>query len=300
MIEETFDSIMEVARVLKVYYTSPMYKSTATVPPWSWEMSLNVPPKNSSIAGENSSFAKSKPRPIGERGDFASASFYFVVEQLMTPGVGVDSMDDVSRAFAYFWTMDTRNVPSNAVTAGNLVRNSMVCDFEAVTFCQKKDGSKKNLVVSFILAYVVYIVSSWVLDATFITQVISPMWKNVMLLALVPWLGFQLAYGVGPTCFPMVPTCILQDVVLYLQMTVPVKLVWPNSVQRYPGCIDNMNSTVPTNMTRADCLVSCRGAPFHFRSWESSLSWVANSLIFWKDPSKFPWPHSLLVMPGAY
>jgi hypothetical protein len=84
VVEETFDSILTVAGVLKAYYTSPMYKDTASVPPWSWEMSLasNVPPKNSSLAGENSSFVKSKPRPLGDRGDFASAAFYFVMDQV--------------------------------------------------------------------------------------------------------------------------------------------------------------------------------------------------------------------------
>lgn len=157
--------------------------------------------------------------------------------------------------------------------------------------------SSKNLIVSFIIAYGIYMISSWVLDATLITNLISPMWKNVMLTILVPWIGFQMAYGVGPTCFPLIPTCILQDAVLYLQAMMPVKIVWPTSLQKFPGCIDS-NLTL-TNFTRQDCLVPCRGAPFHFRSWESSVSWIVNSLFtVWKDPSRFPWPHSLLVMPG--
>jgi hypothetical protein len=212
-------------------------------------------------------------------------------------------MDDANRAFAYFFTMDTRKVPRDAWTMGNLVRNSMVCDFEAVTFCRRKDGTKKNLIVSFILAYVIYIVSSWILDTTMITKVISPMWKNIMLLILVPWIGFQMAYGVGPTCFPLVPTCILQDAVLYVQSMMPVKIVWPNSVQKFDGCINllasqnaSLNETI---MERKDCLVPCRGAPFFFRSWESSVSWLASSLFpgVWRDPSVFPWPYSLLAMP---
>ena len=128
----------------QAYYISPSFQGTASIPPWDWESSLVVsaPPKNSSLAGENSSFVKSKPRPLDERGDFASAAFYFVADQVVAPLLGGDSMDDANRAFAYFFTMDTRNVPSDAITAGNLIRNSMVCDFEAVTFCKKKDGTR--------------------------------------------------------------------------------------------------------------------------------------------------------------
>lgn len=231
--------------------------------------------------------------------------------QVIGPLLGLETMGDANRAFAYFFTMDTRNVPRDAWTMGNLVRNSMVCDFEAVTFCQRKDGTKRNLVVSFILAYMIYVVSSWVLDTAMITKIISPMWKNIMLLILVPWIGFQLAYGVGPTCFPLVPTCILQDAVLYVQSMMPVKVVWPNSVQKFAGCVDivgnetlmmqtrNVSGNISA-MKRENCLVPCRGAPFYFRSWESSVSWMACSLFpgIWKDVNNFPWPHSLIGMPG--
>ena len=274
--------------MLKAYYTSPQYlQGAVSVAPWDWEGSLkmSVPPRNATVlkVDDNASFVNSKPRPVEERTDFASWSFYFVLEEILTPLLGLETLEDAGRSFAYFFSMDAQNVPGDAITAGTLLRNSLVCDFEAVTFCHKKDvASRKNLVVSFIIAYVVYVAVSALMDAMLITRIISPLWKNAMLLIVVPWIGFQLAYGVGPTCFPMLPTCLLQDIVLQLQMTVPIQVVWPNALQRYPGCLGNNNASNASSLSaweRQRCLLPCRGPPFYFESWESSLSWTMCSLL---------------------
>lgn len=308
VIRETFDGVLEVSRVLKAYYTGPEFQGPVSVPPWKWEVGLKVPARNDTTALllQNNSFMDSKPRPIDERSDFASWSFYFVLDEILSPWLGLEALEDAGRGFAYFFTMDTRHVvDGDAITAGTLIRNSLVCDFEAVTFCKKQSSSagRKNLFSSFIVAYVLYLVLSVLLDAMLITRIVSPLWKNAMLLVLVPWLGFQLAYGVGPTCFPMVPTCLLQDVMMQLQMTVPIKIVWPNALQKYPGCLDN-NATVKN---KEQCLMSCRGQPFYFRSWESSLSWSLCSILGHKQcvdgtrafAGQFSWLPSLAELEGA-
>ena len=76
---------------------------------------------------------------------------------------------------------------------------------------------RRNLIVSFILAYLIYTVILAILDATTFTSFLSPIWRAVMFVIVVPGLTFQLAYGVGPSCFPMVPTCILGDLISYVQ-----------------------------------------------------------------------------------
>lgn len=229
--------------------------------------------------------------------DLSASAFYFVLDNVVTPVAGTGAVDNMTRVFAQFFVMDTRSVPPDAFTAGNLVRNALICDFEAVMFCKKGSSpTRKNLIVSFAVAYLFYLVVSLILDSTFFTSFVSPLWKTVILVTVVPAMAFQLAYGIGPACAPMIPTCLLQDIVLYTQVLLPIKIVWPDALQHTPGCL--ANSTLSA-YERQLCLRSCRGAPFFFRSWESTLSWAYCSL--W-DPlgcnSSLPWPSSLLQMPA--
>lgn len=270
-LQETFNAVLEVSRVLKAFYTGPAYLGKASVPPWKWELALGLDDDDGSIADNNASFANTKPRAMDDRSDLASSSFYFVLDNVAKPLMGEGRVSNVSKSFSAFFNMNSAN--RDALTAGNLVRNTLVCDFEAVTFCHK-GGTRRNLIVSFILAYAFYTLVLVILDATTFTSFLSPVWRTVVFVVVVPGLAFQLAYGVGPSCFPMIPTCLLEDVVLYIQGMLPIKLVWPNSLQVTPGCLGNATSLYG----KQQCLRSCRGGPFYFRSWESSLSWAVCGL----------------------
>jgi hypothetical protein len=125
--------------------------------------------------------------------------------------------------------------------------------------------------MSFILSYVIYLLISLILHATMITGVVGPVWRIFGLWFMVPWLAFQFAYGVGPACFPMVPTCLLQDVMMFVQAMAPERIEWPTSLQIVPGCANSSNST----SAAYGCMKSCRHDPFYFKSWESSASWLA-------------------------
>ncbi len=58
------------------------------------------------------------------------------------------------------------------------------------------------------------------------------------MLVLVPITALQLAYGMAYTCFPMLPTCLIQDLVYSLQALLPMNLKWPDALQTRVGCID--------------------------------------------------------------
>ncbi len=55
-----------------------------------------------------------------------------------------------------------------------------------------------------------------------------------------------------------------------LQATLPIRMSWPDSLQKYPGCIATTKA--------ASCLLSCRAAPFYFQRWEDSAAWALCSL----------------------
>lgn len=271
-IEETFNAVLQVSKVLKAFYTSPEFQGRASVPPWKWELSLTPPPSSGEEDKSNASFTNSKPRPLDDRNDFASSSFYFVLDNVAKPFVGEDRLRNMTKSFAGFFTMNTAD--RNALTAGNLLRNTFVCDFEAVTFCHK-GGTRRNLIVSFIMAYAIYMLVMLLLDATTFTSFLSPLWRSLMFVVVVPGLALQLAYGIGPSCFPMVPTCLLEDVILYVQSIIPIKIVWPNSMQTVPGCLQKNAASM---YAKQQCMRSCRAEPFYFRGWESSLSWAVCNL----------------------
>lgn len=69
---------------------------------------------------------------------------------------------------------------------------------------------------------------------------------------------------------------------LISQVILPSRIVWPQTLQIYPDCLGQLgnstfqNSSLPHGDKR--CMRSCRGPPFYFRSWESSLAWVACGL----------------------
>ena len=75
-------------------------QSTAKMPPWKWELSLVPSPNVSSTVlreDDNSSFVNAPPRPRSERDDFASASFYFISEDLAVPVLGGDTLKNITR-----------------------------------------------------------------------------------------------------------------------------------------------------------------------------------------------------------
>ena len=133
-LQETFEAVLQVAGVLKEFYNSAEFQGSASIPPWKWELSFgNV--SDQLDDSDNASFVNAKPRAPDDRGDFASSSFYFVLDNIASPFAGEDRLRNFSKSFAGFFTMDNRD--RDALTAGNLVRNTFVCDFEAVTFCHK-------------------------------------------------------------------------------------------------------------------------------------------------------------------
>lgn len=286
-VEESVSSILQVSMVLKKYYTSDVYLSTVSLPPW--EVQDNIPSflHSDSEKVETTAFMKAAQRPLEDRGDLPAATFYYVLDGWITPILGNGTVNNISRAAASFFNLDSGS--GNELTARGIIRNSLVCDFEAVIFCRRENmPSRKNLVVSFIISYLIYLLISLVLQATMITGIIGPVWRIFGLWFLVPMLAFQFAYGVGPACFPMVPACLLQDVMLFVQAMAPLRIEWPLSLQNVPGCASN--STLIGNNSTAACLKSCRDGPFYFRSWESSVSWLTCSYIV-KDCETIPVPY---------
>lgn len=161
----------------------------------------------------------------------------------------------------------------------------MSCNFDEVMMCS---GHERNVVISIVITYIFYLFISTILSSVGIRGL------NIVLWLMIPAIGMWLAYGMSPLCSPMLPTCLIQDVISSVQIILPSRIVWPSSLQAYPGCIgptkgeilSAIESGYPvpnvSSLPMIDgidrgskgCMLSCRDDPFNFRSWESSLSWI--------------------------
>ena len=118
-------------------------------------------------------------------------------------------------ASSFFTLRRGADVPPGAFTLGNIAHDFTQCKFDNVMFCGRdsEDGTgrlRRNIVVCGVLS-----VAGWAVVAWFVSTLpgvgvgISTL-VYASMLVLVPVTAMQLAYGIAFTCFPMVPTCLVQ------------------------------------------------------------------------------------------
>jgi hypothetical protein len=171
---------------------------------------------------------------------------------------------------------DAPGIPRDILTARNLAKDMLMCDFESVMLCSRHN---RRIFVSLVISYIFYLVISTLMGFVGLKGVAN------ITFYLIPFITLWLAYGLSPMCLPMIPTCILSDIIESVQIIMPAKITWPDTLQIYPGCLgpkwyDPNATVIPppqfANITRGSsaCMLSCRGPPFYFLSWESSLAWI--------------------------
>ena len=113
---------------------------------------------------------------------------------------------------------------------------------------------RRNIVVCGVIS-----IAGWAVVAWFVSTLPSvgggiSTFVFASMLALVPVTALQLAYGMAFTCFPMLPTCLVQDLVYSMQSLLPMSLVWPNALQTEIGCVDKYMA-MPNMMSKQVCVL---------------------------------------------
>ncbi|EKX31745.1 hypothetical protein GUITHDRAFT_149095 [Guillardia theta CCMP2712] len=134
------------------------------------------------------------------------------------------------------------------------------CDRQAVMLCTRHHYTL--LVSGFVIA-VVWMGLSLVLTSFRIPHITALLWTTY------PAIVVYYAFGVSPLCFPMIPTCLLEDLVNVLNFFFPATIQFPDSLQASPGCLSNAHNSTE----RAACILSCSQQPFDYVSWEAEISW---------------------------
>lgn len=231
----------------------------------------------------NSSSTSSSPSPDSS---WVASYYDFVIRDVLGNYLGI-----TPSKVQGFLSLDDPGTGSAAVTLGSIAKGALVCDFESVIMCTEH---KRNIVMALIVSYGLYWIASTVL-----VYILGIRGGSTILFVLVFPLAWWLAYGISPMCGIMIPTCALRDIIDAVQVVLPAKISWPNALQEVPGCAGSdwwLSYTSNTTSSSAGaaggptgsagrCLKSCRGEPFYFRSWESTVAWAVCSTA--SDPASF-------------
>jgi hypothetical protein len=181
---------------------------------------------------------------------------------------------DISFIKRYISSPDGGATPSQlSQDVTDLIR----CDFEKVQHCT---GHRRSLVWGAVIVGGFLIIVSVVLRTLGV-----PMADPLLIMAYVP-LTLMFVFSYPLVCIPLVPTCMLSEILMSLEEILPSSVTWPTQLQRWPGCIDgsvalNANGAVDYSLMQdvrpgtAQCFRECSEWPFAFKTWEDNAQWIA-------------------------
>jgi len=133
-----------------------------------------------------------------------------------------------------------------------ILQTSVQCDLAAVITCSKHDKDILMSTVVFVMLYLIILTFSTALGMGFMAT---------LFFLSYPWFILWYAFGMAPTCFPMVPPCLMGDIISTMEGLVPRAIVFPQNLL----CAGQS----PLNQT---CLRSC--TEINFTSWVDPLAFA--------------------------
>jgi hypothetical protein len=199
---ELLNIMYENGLVLKKFYHDDYASKFKSLP---WDISTNLPKlykSNTSAIASNSTFVI---EDSSSSSDVVAAYFLFVGNSILKPLFGV-TPGSVKEFFL------GGVAPDGSWSAKMLLQEVISCDFESVMLCSRHN---RNVFISLIISIAMYLAVSGLMS---IFQLGSL--SGWFLLAVIPMTAW-LSYGMSPFCAPMIPTCVLQDVIDTVQVSTP-------------------------------------------------------------------------------
>jgi hypothetical protein len=131
------------------------------------------------------------------------------------------------------------------------------CDFQAVTYCS---SHRKDLLASVILILIFYVMLYFSANALGISFLVIVLIMASGFFPLLLWYS----YGMAFTCYPMLPTCLLDDVIYTLSSLFPMQVTFPSELQTSPDCLGDSS--------KDSCLVRCSDPPVSFVEWRDTMA----------------------------
>ena len=140
----------------------------------------------------------------------------------------------------------------------------MRCDYESVQTCSRWDT---HMLFAALTAAVYFSVLAFVCT-TFQVPLLA-----IALFGVFPQIVMYMSYGYSPFCFPMVPVCIMDDVLWTVNNMLPVFIELPASLYRSAACIPQAKADIAKG-----CLLPCTDPKFNYRHWYHVAAWWAAEL----------------------
>ena len=140
------------------------------------------------------------------------------------------------------------------------LREFFTCDIDEVMFCTKY---RRTVWHSF---WWLALFSLVLLTVFQFLQVSLPLLLSGILFVVV-LLFYSMEYSIF--CVPMIPHCAYNEWLEIISFLVPSTVQWPNSLQKYPGCVTNRTQLSATE----SCLIPCSTEPHAYSKWEAPLAW---------------------------
>jgi len=184
---------------------------------------------------------------------------------------------DVSSIKRYISSPDGGQTPSQlSQDFTDLIR----CDFEKVQHCT---GHRRSLLWGGVIVAMFLAVMSVILRTIGV-----PMADVFLSLAFVP-LTLLFVFNYSIMCVPLVPTCMLAEVLDLLETVLPTSISWPTQLQRWPGCVNGSLALTSSGgvdfalmadvqPATAKCFRDCTEWPFNYQTWEDNVQWIACEL----------------------
>ena len=168
---------------------------------------------------------------------WASTVFHYVTGQIM--GLSASDISNFfvgSSRWSLLWT----------------VQSLVQCDLGAAVSCSRH---KRDLIMSIVLFVLLYLVVQMFAGATGFTFLTSVLFYGS------PFILLWYVYGVAPTCFPVLPTCLLADLLTAAEYVLPASIDFPQELLCANETLGN-----------ATCLTAC--SELGFGSWEDTLAFA--------------------------
>jgi hypothetical protein len=180
----------------------------------------------------------SLPTPPGRGGTWASAVYHYVTGKIL--GVRPDDIVEFLTGSGV-WSLEW------------LLVSLTQCDLGAAVSCSRH---KRDLLMSIVVFVLLYTLIQWVSSITGLPVLASAFFYGAPLLLL--WY----VYGVAPSCFPILPTCLVSDLVAAVEYVTPETITLP------PELLCNGESSG----RNATCLRPC--SDLNFTSWLDTLAFA--------------------------
>jgi hypothetical protein len=138
-----------------------------------------------------------------------------------------------------------------------ITTSMLKCDFQAVTYCS---AHRKDLFASVVLILMLYAILYVCAGAMGVSYLVTLLIMAVGFVPLLLWYS----YGMAFTCFPLLPTCLMDDVVYTLNWLFPLQIKFPDELQTSPACLGDSSQD--------SCLKRCSDPPISFNEWRDTLA----------------------------